>query len=197
MRKIVVGTFLLSVLWSCDSPTQKESSTKPEKAIAQDTSDFKKYISTLNQIPLPLEINPLAQFPDVSNAFDKNAFEKYKYKWAIKPLGIFYQDEETIGIIDCSNGDWGLVPFLTTYDRKGNKIDSTGFYDKSGQDMGYEAIEHLTFNPDKTIYVLDTVKRWDINEEEMDVVEGSMKMTTGKVVYQVLADGKIKKPAER
>ena len=59
--------------------------------------------------------------------------------------------------------------------------------------MGYEAIEHVTFNADKSITVLDTVKRWDFNEDETDIIEGSMKMTTGKVEYRVLDNGRIEK----
>ena len=105
----------------------------------------------------------------------KKGFEKYKHTWTSHPLGIYYRNDMTVGIIDCSIGDWGLVPFLTTYDLNGNKIDSTSFYKKSGQDMGYEAIEHLTFKENNSIVVIDTVKRWDFNEDESDIVEGSMK----------------------
>jgi hypothetical protein len=193
MRQLIISTILLSVLWSCDSPTKKEKSTESSIATEQTNSDFENYISTLDKIALPIEANPLGQLPETSKNFDKNAFEKYKHTWTSQPLGIYYQDDKTIGIIDCSIGDWGLVPFLTTYDLKGNKIDSTGFYDKSGQDMGYEAIEHVTFNADKSITVLDTVKRWDFNEDETDIIEGSMKMTTGKVEYRVLDNGQIEK----
>lgn len=186
-------TIFLSVLWSCNNPTKKEYSTDSDKITEQTRSDFEKYISTLDQIPLPLEANPRGQLPVISKNFDKNIFEKYKHTWTSQPLGIYYKDEKTIGIIDCGIGDWGLVPFLTTYDLKGNKIDSTGFYDKSGQDMGYEAIELVTFNADRTITVLDTLKRWDFNEDKTDIVEGSMKMTTGKVEYRIIENGQIEK----
>lgn len=193
MRQIIIATIFLSVLWSCNSSTKKEKSTESDKSTEQTNSDFESYISTLDQITLPLETNPLGQLPEISKNFDKNKFEKYKHTWTSQPLGIYFQDEKTIGIIDCSIGDWGLVPFLTTYDLKGNKIDSTGFYDKSGQDMGYEAIEHVTFNTDRRITVLDTVKRWDFNEDETDIIEGSMKMTTGKVEFRILENGRIEK----
>ncbi|NVK03201.1 MAG: hypothetical protein HWD92_00200 [Flavobacteriia bacterium] len=193
MKQLIVLSILLSVLWSCDSSTKKEKSTRSSKTTEQTSSDFENYISTLDQIPLPLEANPLGQLPETSKNFDKSAFEKYKHTWTSHPLDIYYQDDKTIGIIDCSIGDWGIVPFLTTYDLEGNKIDSTGFYYKSGQDMGYSAIEHLTFNADRTITVLDTVKRWDFNEDETDIIEGSMKMTTGKVEYRILDNGRIEK----
>ncbi|MFI2744336.1 hypothetical protein ACG2LH_16495 [Zhouia sp. PK063] len=193
MRQIIIATIFLSVLWSCNSSTKKEKSTESDKATEQTNSDFEIYISTLDQIKLPLETNPLGKLPEISKNFDKNKFEKYKHTWASQPLGIYYQDEKTVGIIDCSIGDWGHVPFLITYDLKGNKIDSTGFYDKSGQDMGYKAIEYVTFNTGRRITVIDTVKRWDFNEDETDIIEGSMKMTTGKVEYRVLDNGQILK----
>ena len=193
MRHIIIATILLTILWSCNSSTNKDSSTESVKATEQASSDFASYITTLDHIALPLETNPLGKLPEISKNFDKKNFEKYKHTWTSQPLGIYYQDEKTVGIIDCSIGDWGLVPFLTTYDLKGNKIDSTGFYDKSGQDMGYEGIEHLTFNADRTITVLDTLKRWEINEDETDIIEESMKVTTGKVKYQILENGKIEK----
>jgi len=193
MRQIIIATILLTVLWSCNSSTNKENSTESEKATEQTNSDFASYMATLDPITLPLETNPLGQLPEISKNFDEKNFEQYKHTWTSQPLGIYYQDDKTVGIIDCSIGDWGLVPFLTTYDLKGNKIDSTGFYDKSGQDMGYEAIEHVTFNADRTITVLDTVKRWEFNEDETDIIEKSMKVTTGKVEYQILENGKIEK----
>ncbi|MFC1732561.1 hypothetical protein ACFL6I_19840, partial [candidate division KSB1 bacterium] len=193
MRQKIIALIILSVIWSCDSQTVKENSTETDNTIEQTKSDFEKYISTLDQIPLPLETNPLGELPKISTNFDKDAFEKYKHTWTNYPLGIYFQTEKAIGIINCGIGDWGPVPFLTTYDLNGNKIDSTGFYNKSGQDMGYEAIEHLTLNADRTITVVDTVKRWDINEEEMDIVEESMKMTTGQVEYRVLKNGRIEK----
>lgn len=60
---------------------------------------------------------------------------------------------------------------LTLYDLKGNKIDSTGFYDKRGQDMGYEAIEYVTFNSGRRITVLDTVKLWLLNEDKSAIMK--------------------------
>lgn len=127
MRELIISIILLSILWSCDSPTKKENSPESNKATEQTNSDFENYISTLDQIPLPLEANPLEQLPETSKNFDNKAFEKYKHTWTIQPLGIYYKDDNTIGIIDCSIGDWGLVPFLTTYDLKGNKLTRLDF----------------------------------------------------------------------
>ena len=193
MRKIILSIVSITFLCGCNIKTEKVSVKSEVENIKQLDSDFDKYISTLDTIPLPLKHNPLGQFPDLSRNFSKSGFEKYKHVWASQPLGIYYRDTMTIGIIDCSMGDWGLVPFLTTYDMNGNKIDSTSFYVKSGQDLGYEAIEHLTINKNRTITVLDTVKRWDINKEQTDIVEESLKISRGKVEYHIDKNGRIQK----
>ena len=156
-------------------------------------SEFKHYILSLDKIDLPLKTNPFGKLPEISKEFNKQAFNKYKHSWSSQPLGIYYQNQNSIGVIDCAIGDLGLVPFLTTYDLKGNKIDSTGFYNKTGLDMGYEAIEYITFNTDMTITVIDTIKRWNLKDNETDIIDGSMRMTSDEFQYQILSNGQIEK----
>lgn len=188
---------MLSVFCSCNSRPKEQGSTKSHQKIEKPDSDFEDYISTLDHMPLPLQMNPFTELPKISKNYDKSAFEKYRHSWSNQPLGIYYRDDKTIGIVDFGTGEVGFVPFLMTYDLNGNKVDSTGFYDISGQGLGYEAIEHLTFNTDRTIVVQDTVKRWDLDEEETEIVEGSMKMTSGSVEYRILGNGRIEKTGEK
>ncbi len=179
-----------------EEPTNSETQDIEETTFVTETierPDFQKYVSTLEQIPLPLTHNPLGQLPELSKNYDKYGFANYKHVWTIQPLGIYFNDGKMVGIIDCSVGDWGLVPFLTVYDKLGNKIDSTSFYEKSSGDIGYHAIEHLTFQSNKHIIVLDTVRRWDLNENESDIIESSMKQTVGRTEYVVLTNGTIEK----
>ena len=72
---------------------------------------------------------------------------------------------------------------MTTYDLEGNKIDSAGFYAKSSIGFGYRVIEYLTFNADRTITVLDTAQRWEINEDgtAKEVRLGSYPKPRGRV----------------
>ena len=202
MRKIAIILSVFAIIASsCGQGNKKQQSGENIDTLANDVnmvpsvSDFENYILTLDSIPLPLECHILyGELPNISKNYDKQGFQRYNYGgWTYQPLGIFYKDDKTIGIIDYSIGDFGPAPFLTTYDFKGNKIDSTNFYAKSGWDMGYEGIEHLIFNENKTIIVLDTVKRWDFNEDETNIIEGSMKLTTGKTEYRITENGKIEK----
>ncbi len=184
----------IPTFFSCKTETTKKIDVTVNKENQHiPNAEFVSYLSTLDQIPLPLKHNPLRQLPELSNKYNPKGFEKFKHAWTSKPLGILYKNKHTVAIIDCSIGDLGPVPFLTTYDMDGNKIDSTGFYKKSGRDRGYSAIEYLTFDDGRIISVVDTVKRWQINEEELNIVEGSMKITTGQTIYRILKNGKIEK----
>jgi hypothetical protein len=187
-------TFILFALTSCSTDTKPSSDTTKTENEQQDNSenDFENYLKTLDQIPLPLSHNPLGQLPTLSKNYDKQAFEKYKHVWTSQPLGILYNDSKTVTLIDCSIGDWGLVPFLTTYDRHGNKIDSLGPYIKSGEDMGYKAIEYLTINKDRTILVSDSVTTYSLKPDGSGIDETSKKLTVGLTKYSIESDGHIR-----
>jgi len=87
----------------------------------------------------------------------------------------------------------GPAPFVTTYDLIGNKIDSIGIFSKTRFDIGYEAMEYFTINTDGSIVVIDSTKTWDLNEDEDDIVEGTMKLNVGKTIYLISESGKIMK----
>jgi len=188
-------TLLLFTLTSCSTETKSVSDKTITNNEQQDDSEnnFENYLKTLDQIPLPLSHNPLGQLPKLSKNYDKQAFEKYKHVWTSQPLGILFSDNKIVTLIDCSIGDWGLVPFLTTYDRQGNKIDSLGPYIKSGEDMGYRAIEYLTINKDRTILVSDSVTTYSLTPDNSDIDETSKKLTVGLTKYTIENDGRIKK----
>jgi len=77
--------------------TQTEKIQIPQKNITPD-SEFGKYISSLDNIPLPLKHNPLGRFPYLSKKYDKTEFEKFKHTWTSQPLGILYKDKNSIGM---------------------------------------------------------------------------------------------------
>lgn len=187
-------TFILFALTSCSSDTKSSGDNTTMENEQQDKSSnsFENYLKTLDQIPLPLSHNPLGQLPTLSKNYDKSAFEKYKHVWTSQPLGILYNDSKTVTLIDCSIGDWGLVPFLTTYDKQGNKIDSLGPYKKTGEDMGYRAIEYLTINKDKTILVSDSVITYALKPDSPDIDETSRKLTLGLTKYTIDKNGHIR-----
>lgn len=184
-------SIIVSTIVSLGQPTvQNKVCSLPTVEVVSPQQDiFNDYISTLNHISLPLHHTPEGNLPSVSPDYDAVLFKFFKHAWTVKPLGILYQNEQSIGIIDCSEGEEGFVPFLTTYDLEGNKIDSLSFYNKTGTDIGYEAIEHFTVYENKTITIVDTVKRWKLLPDQSDRIDNSLTTTTSTANYIIKTSG--------
>jgi hypothetical protein len=177
-----------------DSIKKKDSivfnKTTSNSTIERSNINFDEYLKSLDQISLPLKHNSVGHLPEISNDYDKHGFEKYSYNGTSKPLGILYNDGNTITLVDCSIGDYSLVPFFTTYDKLGNKIDSLGPYKKSGEGEGYYAIEYITIQSNKTIIVEDTVITWPAQEDQTEL---NQKISTERIKYTFEKDGRILK----
>ena len=153
---------------------------------------FDEYVKTLNQIPLPLNHSSHEeQFSVISKTYDSTGFKNYKHVWTSIPLGKLYESDSVVVLVDLSYGDYGQVPFITSFDRKGNKIDSLGPFKKTGTDIGYYAIEFLTINKDWTIMVTDTLKEWKLNADETDIIPDSLTITIDTTIYKIGKLGKI------
>lgn len=192
MKQTILIILVLGIL-SCNSTDKKKQLQNANDSTATGlirNPDFKKYIESLDQIPLPLNHSSIGKFSKLSEKYDKQGFEKYKHVWTSQPLGLLYKTDKYFVTVDLSIGDIGLAPFLTSYDLDGNKLDSLGPYKKSGWDMGYEAVEYVTFNSNLTVLVADTVKRWKLNEDETDIVEDSVTVTIDTVIYRLSDKGK-------
>ena len=64
-------------------------------------------------------------------------------------------------------------------------------YDKQGfQKYNYAG---WGYRPLGILYKDDKTKRWDFNEDKTDIIEGSVKLTTGKTEYRITENGKIEK----
>ncbi len=184
--------FLAILFFALSSCSTKNNSVSGTGEQFNAKNPFVNYLTTLEQIPLPFKYNPLGKLPELSKDYNKQAFEKYNYFGSSKPLGILFNDAKTVTIVDCSIGDNGLVPFLTTYDKKGIKIDSLAPFQKSGGDVGYFAVEYLTITKDKTIVVLDSVTTYKLKHDNSDVDESTKKITTGLIKYTIAENGQIK-----
>lgn len=171
---------LLSIGYSCNISSQNEK------------GGFNHYLSSLEKVDLPLEYSTYSGLEFNKIEFDTIGFEKYKHVWTISPVGILYESEESITTLEYSIGDYGLAPFLVSYDTKGNKIDSLGPYEKSGVDLGYDGKEYVKILAERRIIVIDSIKKWDINPQGTDIISESLKVTSDTIVYIVESDGKIR-----
>jgi hypothetical protein len=182
MKKIILF-FVLLILISCAVKNTQERGDQL----------FSNYLKTLDKIDLPFHHSSVGEFPELSKKYDSLGFAKYKHVWTSKPLGKLFETDSIVVLVDLSIGDNNLVPFITTFDRFGNKIDSLGPYEKSGGDIGYQAVEYLTINKDRFIIVVDTVETWKLNEDESDIIEDSSIVTSDTTIYHITNTGKIVK----
>jgi hypothetical protein len=193
-QTISILTFILFVFTSCSTDTKTSTDTTTPENSQRDNSanDFEKYLKTLDQIPLPFSHNSFEPLEALSKNYDKKTFEKYKHIRSNQPLGILFNNSKTVTLIDFSIGDFGIVPFLTTYDKQGNKIDSLVPYQKTRHDPGYVAIEYLTINKNKTILVVDSVTTYSLLPRNSDFGDMSGKVTTGVTKYIIEPNGRIR-----
>lgn len=199
MRKFALLLLTVLAITSCEENTKTKKKSK-HNTQNKDTAEvkavpaFDKYIASLSQVTLPFKNSTLkGSIKSYSKNYDKAGFEKFKHAWTTQPIGIIYKADNYIVTMETSIGDEGPVPFFTSYDKKGNKIDSLGPYKNAGFDIGYECMEYLTVNADKTISVVDSTKRWKLNKTKTDIVESSMKVSVGTTLYSMGNDGKFKK----
>lgn len=198
-QTIFILTFILFVLTSClltDSKTSTDTTTVENAQQENSINNFEKYLKTLEQIPLPFSHNSFEPLEALSKNYDKKTFEKYKHIRSNQPLGILFSDSNTVTLIDFSIGQLGIGPFLTTYDKQGNKIDSLVPYQRTRNDFEYNTIyiarEYLTINENKTILVVDSVTTYSLFPRNSDFGDMSGKVTTGVTKYIIEPNGRIR-----
>jgi hypothetical protein len=190
MKHALKILLLILTLISCKNQSKFELNNIDSELKADNVElNFQDYIKTLDKIKLPIEYS--LSKSEFSKKFSKIGFEKYKHVWTSKPYGILYESDNNIVLADLSIGDGGLVPFITSFDLNGNKIDSLGPYKKSGMDIRYEAKEFLTFNNNRKITVIDSIRKWKLNNDGTDIIENSLKITSDTTIYRIKENGKI------
>jgi hypothetical protein len=191
--KYMIQLFLLFVLAiGCAENTNNEndSSANSKKLLVE--KSFIDFVSELDEMELPTRINAQSSFMGSSDSFDTLSFKKYGHSYALRPVGVFYEKDNRIGIISFGIGDMGAVPFLSTYDSIGNRIDSSSFYETSGYGPGYEAMEYLTFDTGGKIVMTDTIKIYPLNEND-DIIDSIVTIKTSRTIFQIMEDGSIEK----
>ena len=190
MKHALKILLLILTLISCENQSKSELNKIDSELKADNVElNFQAYIKTLDKIKLPIKYSLSESI--FSKKFSKIGFEKYKHVWTSKPYGILYENDNNVVLADLSMGDGGLVPFITSFDLNGNKIDSLGPYKKSGMDIGYEAREFLTFNNNRKITVIDSIRKWKLNNDGTDIMENSLKITSDTIIYRIKENGKI------
>ena len=172
--------FLLIACCQCDNSHQNAKG-----------KNFNDYISHLKEIDLPFvysssNLGIQSKIPNLN----ENELSKYKF-WNKETIGKLIQTKDFTIIVERRIGDY-LTPTFITYDKNGNQIESFVPYKKTGNDMGYNSIEHVTVDKTMTVTVIDSTTLWKLNSEKTNIIRGSDSLTVGKTIYHLNNNGLFK-----
>lgn len=203
MRRLVIGnqnSFLLAVLLlgllaACDA------SLNQDKSFANDReARFQAYLSELPEFPFPLgfSTHPDSNFNFSSVEMIPDLYKEFKHVSASEPLGKMLTEGGTILVLEQIPSDPQMTMSFTTFNEKGEKLDSLIPYAYSGWDQFYFGVEYLSLNSNLQLTIYDTIYRWQ--EDSLGLpIEASKSRETGERLYQINEKGsfKIVQPRER
>ena len=188
MKKLPL--LLIIIFWGCTQP-DKNTSGNPTKIT------FSDYVKSLDTISLPFKHScDASQFADSSARFDSTGFKKYRYNGTVRPLGLLFHDDKNIVTVDLSIGDDCLVPFLVSFDKKGNKLDSLAPYEHAGEDSDSMTRPYFKVTKDRRIVITDTTQTWKTGIAGSEV-PGSRKIITDSTIYTLSEKGRFIKAPQK
>ena len=104
-------------------------------------------------------------------------------------MGILFNDNDNIVLVDISNADYCRDPFLVSFDKKGNKIDVLNLYGDGYDDTTSSLMPNFKISGDKKIVVIDTLKNWKPDTTQ-DKTEQPMSVKIDSTVYALSKNGK-------
>ncbi|WAC03059.1 hypothetical protein N7U66_05370 [Lacinutrix neustonica] len=191
MKRILL-IITLVLISSCKSENKNDKSLttelqEPISEIPQVNDQFQAFIDQFPTKTLPIKINgctdEILDLPKLdiklSSEYTKDA--EYEHIYGKISTNGNYISTITLGEADC------FVPILNTYKLNGEKIDSKPInIGYCGPDPCYECVENMTIDSEYRIYVADTIKTSDC-DDNFNAIAGTEKI---KVVYK---EGKLTK----
>ena len=183
-KTILILTLIL--LFSCKKKNlQSENQVTINKShienIPELDSEFQSFIAQFPKLEFPIKINGCEEqfiaLPKLnlklSLKFSPEA--EYEHIYGIIPSNGKYISTITLGMADC------MIPILTTYEMSGKRIDSKAInIGYCGFDPCYECVESMTIKKDFRIYVADTIKTSEC-DEDYKAIAGTEKI---KVIFK-------------
>lgn len=157
---------------------------KSNKIAVSKTDLFRKYLSSLKKIPKDLVHYSMDNISKYASSYDTSTYECFKLSGCVAPVGIVQEFDSVVVVMEYSIGDYATVPFLVSYNKRGEKIDSLSLFLTSGIDMGYRGIEKLRLQL-PYFEIKDTTYIWDGEND----IEGSADTIIGKSVYNYDDEG--------
>ncbi len=190
---LLIGIILIFGCKSESKDSEKLLSGQDEinSKIPQVNDQFQAFLDQFPKTELPIKINGCdekyykAPKLDLSLSSKYSPDAKYEYVYGIIPSKGNFVSTITMGEADC------LIPVLTTYKLNGEPINSKPISIGScGPDPCFECMEFMTIKKDFRIYVADTIKTYECNEnfkqilgtEKIEVIYKEGKITENGVI---------------
>lgn len=185
MNKILF-IMLIVLISNCKSENKndKRSTSKLKKPISEIPKVNDQFQVFIDQFPtreLPIKIygckDEILDLPKLDVKLSQGFIKEpeYEHIYGIIPTNGTYISIITLGEADC------FIPIINTYKLNGDKIDSKPIsIGYCGFDACYECVEAMTIDSKYQIYVADTTKTYDC-DDNYKAIAGTEKI---KVVYQ-------------
>ena len=172
MRQII---FIILILTSC----------------GQIKSDFDQYLEQIDKIETPVTFHSTKYSGTTKyQNYKTELFKKYGKSGSHELQGLIYKNERFVGLLFNIIGDINR-PFLITYDRQGNKIDSLNIFPNANSSLNTETVDHATIYSDNKIEIISESKTWELNNTSDDIVKGTDKLKVDTLQFSIDNKGKI------
>ncbi|MEO9510503.1 MAG: hypothetical protein ABJN84_16910 [Flavobacteriaceae bacterium] len=184
--KRILSIITIVLISGCKSENQNDKNLitkhqEPTSEIPKVNDQFQAFINQFPTKTLPIKINgctdEILDLPKLdiklSSEYPKDA--EYEHIYGVIPSNGNYISTITLGEAEC------FVPILNTYKLNGKIIDSKPInIGYCGFDPCYECVENMTIDSEYRIYVADTIKTSDC-DENFNAIAGTEKI---KVIYK-------------
>ncbi|MCO4292400.1 hypothetical protein NF867_05940 [Solitalea sp. MAHUQ-68] len=181
----------LFLLLSCSTNSGKDSNEKTISAINQ--TNFRQFIRKFKVLSLPLIINTdeIQATSSLKRLNEKdNTFINSEYPNEIWSYGLLPDTSKTYKIIWLAPAEM-LVPVLTTFSKKGQRINEQYLgVGGCGSDCCFWCKESIKINQDMTIYSVDSIRSCEC--DSIGPKENTMKKYIRFMTGKVSGNGKIK-----
>jgi hypothetical protein len=157
----------------------------------KDKNHFQAFVDQLKPVTTPLIFNSRAEYGFNSQQLTDSIFLKQIQKKhdGFILFGLLFKSNEFIAILGNLPTDIGS-PFIITYDKNGEEVDSHLVYENVIGDMGIYIDNYVTIFPDFRIEYIDSTITRKINSEGSDEIPGTDSLTVKLKKYKINQSGK-------
>lgn len=157
----------------------------------KDKYDFQSFVDQLKPITTPLIFNSREDYSFNSQPLKDSTFLRkiQKKHDGFILFGLLFKTNEFIAVLGNLPTDIGS-PFILTFDKNGEELDSYLVYKNVIGDMGIYIDNYVTINPDFQIEQIDSTIRRKINSDGSDEIPGTDSLTVKLNKYKINQNGK-------